>query len=512
MKKKMTGKDISTADLLFAVGDGATFAQIGERLGLPCDSRALDGALQREKRAGRLVFDKAERRWVKSQPSEKPKRGGRKMRIEKRGDTEHLVDCPRNVGFGHTCEAERDGWTCSLHFNGEHVATMGMERNRTQEICVRWPIEPASPTPLRPAEEIAREMVPESVENAQGRWEFWIKGAGRRGTPADVGIEDCGTKRGAELDAEGVRLILEGLIERSRSEGAAPERARAEQLEAERDEARAWVRRLTAAERVLTCVYCGQAYPPGTPDHGAGVLTAHVRVCEKHPMREVEADLTRLHAERERVAPLLRAARRWAAEARRTGRAAEEQIAADIDLAEAVDALDVAPATRATQPRDLAGPVALRKVTAPEWDACEYRCGCTHYDREECRRWAEELVSPCGCGCHLVPVAVAQPRDLAGRIRALVQQKLGEWLDAGVAFERSRSDSDRRTAAALQGALADLRDAYIEATTEGRLSQDTMNAMRHYDSGRSEEAHAVRMQTARELDAIVRECAQEQQR
>ncbi len=44
----------------------------------------------------------------------------------------------------------------------------------------------------------------------------------------------------------------------------------------------------------LTCVYCGQAYPPGTPSHGAQVLTDHIRVCEKHPMRQVEADKAKL--------------------------------------------------------------------------------------------------------------------------------------------------------------------------------------------------------------------------
>ena len=38
----------------------------------------------------------------------------------------------------------------------------------------------------------------------------------------------------------------------------------------------------------LTCVYCGMAYPEGTPPHGAQVLTDHIRVCEKHPMREAE--------------------------------------------------------------------------------------------------------------------------------------------------------------------------------------------------------------------------------
>ncbi len=61
----------------------------------------------------------------------------------------------------------------------------------------------------------------------------------------------------------------------------------------ERDEARDWVKKLTATERTLTCVYCGHAYPPGSPTHGADVLTAHVKVCEKHPMRAAEARLAR---------------------------------------------------------------------------------------------------------------------------------------------------------------------------------------------------------------------------
>ncbi len=64
--------------------------------------------------------------------------------------------------------------------------------------------------------------------------------------------------------------------------------------ESERDEAREWVSRLTAEERVLTCVYCGHAYPPGSPEHGAEVLTEHIKVCEKHPIREMEAELATL--------------------------------------------------------------------------------------------------------------------------------------------------------------------------------------------------------------------------
>lgn len=70
--------------------------------------------------------------------------------------------------------------------------------------------------------------------------------------------------------------------------------AGAKQLERERDEAREWVRRLTSESRVLTCVYCGHAYPPGSPEHGADVLTEHIKVCEKHPMRELQLKADRL--------------------------------------------------------------------------------------------------------------------------------------------------------------------------------------------------------------------------
>lgn len=52
----------------------------------------------------------------------------------------------------------------------------------------------------------------------------------------------------------------------------------------EREEAREWVRKLTREDRVLTCIYCGHAYPPGSPTHGAAVLTEHAMTCPKHPL------------------------------------------------------------------------------------------------------------------------------------------------------------------------------------------------------------------------------------
>lgn len=46
--------------------------------------------------------------------------------------------------------------------------------------------------------------------------------------------------------------------------------------------------------RILTCVYCGHEYPQNTPAHGDKVLTEHIAVCEKHPMRTVIEQRDRL--------------------------------------------------------------------------------------------------------------------------------------------------------------------------------------------------------------------------
>ena len=47
---------------------------------------------------------------------------------------------------------------------------------------------------------------------------------------------------------------------------------------------------------VLTCVYCGTAYPEGTPPSGAQVLTDHIKICEKHPLREAEEKIKKLRS------------------------------------------------------------------------------------------------------------------------------------------------------------------------------------------------------------------------
>ena len=39
--------------------------------------------------------------------------------------------------------------------------------------------------------------------------------------------------------------------------------------------------------KVLTCVFCGEQYPAGTPAWGAQVLVDHIKQCNKHPLKAV---------------------------------------------------------------------------------------------------------------------------------------------------------------------------------------------------------------------------------
>lgn len=92
--------------------------------------------------------------------------------------------------------------------------------------------------------------------------------------------------------AEAERDRLDGLIGELRIEHAAVKKSR--------DEALDWVRRMHNESQILTCAFCGQAYPPGTPSANDAALREHVMVCEKHPLR-TEAERLRAEADEARV-------------------------------------------------------------------------------------------------------------------------------------------------------------------------------------------------------------------
>ncbi len=49
-------------------------------------------------------------------------------------------------------------------------------------------------------------------------------------------------------------------------------------------------------DNVVTCVYCGHEYPDGTPTAKHELLTEHIKICEKHPMRAAEQKIAKLRS------------------------------------------------------------------------------------------------------------------------------------------------------------------------------------------------------------------------
>lgn len=82
--------------------------------------------------------------------------------------------------------------------------------------------------------------------------------------------------------------------------------AERERLTKERAEARAWaektVQEMAVNGRVVTCIYCGMEYGEGTPTSQDERLTAHIRTCEKHPMRALETENAHLREGLEKIA------------------------------------------------------------------------------------------------------------------------------------------------------------------------------------------------------------------
>jgi hypothetical protein len=45
---------------------------------------------------------------------------------------------------------------------------------------------------------------------------------------------------------------------------------------------------LMGEDKVVRCAFCGEAYPEGTPTSKHDNLVAHIKVCQLHPMRDIE--------------------------------------------------------------------------------------------------------------------------------------------------------------------------------------------------------------------------------
>jgi len=86
---------------------------------------------------------------------------------------------------------------------------------------------------------------------------------------------------------------------------------------------------------VVTCVYCGHQYPDGTPTAKHVLLTEHIKICEKHPMREAEHKIERL---RNALAGLIGASTKDELDAMEI--AIRSTPAPDSDKAAAINAID----------------------------------------------------------------------------------------------------------------------------------------------------------------------------
>ncbi len=71
---------------------------------------------------------------------------------------------------------------------------------------------------------------------------------------------------------------------------------RIEILEAAVKEKDEWIDRLEDG-RIVTCVYCGHAYPPETQRSKRKILYEHIKLCPKHPLRHAEEQIATLIAE-----------------------------------------------------------------------------------------------------------------------------------------------------------------------------------------------------------------------
>jgi len=91
-------------------------------------------------------------------------------------------------------------------------------------------------------------------------------------------VQTCEDQLNAQMASLGDRLDA---LEESRAALAASRRVIQEQLRQEE------------GSRTLTCAYCGQEYPPGTPATQHELLTEHGCKCQEHPIRADLDDLIR---------------------------------------------------------------------------------------------------------------------------------------------------------------------------------------------------------------------------
>ena len=136
--------------------------------------------------------------------------------------------------------------------------------------------------------------------------------------------------------------------------------------------------------KTLTCVYCGMAYPEGTPPHGAKVLTDHIKICEKHPMREAEDTILKL---RRALAGLVGVSTKQELEAMEL--ALRSTHASNADTAVIINAIRILNETEIKQK-----PTVFRVDSGEWWAGYDLESVKAEYYKEACITFNEALDSP----------------------------------------------------------------------------------------------------------------------
>jgi hypothetical protein len=163
-----------------------------------------------------------------------------------------------------------------------------------------------------------------------------------------------------------------------------------------------------------------------------------------------------------------------------------DQIRSDIARAiEQARADGVAAAVAGQQPRD---------------PAPRLRCACDHRDDNACSLREDYFGASEGCACDCHRPDAPQPRDLAGRIRALLMRKAGEWATetrVGVSDELHDVMNMLRLVIHRNSSVAAAEACVDEMRKRART-------FRFFPAGETLKA------AADQLEAIVRECEAEQ--
>jgi hypothetical protein len=387
------------------------------------------------------------------------------MRIEKRGDTEYLTGAPEE------CDGCEDvhvgGGACCHHLDGEHLAVAWPGNDGASKVLARWPIEQAAQALLTQA--VTPGTAHGAIDSADGTraWTPELRDGLARDALATFADQEWSGAYKFALRAVASALDLayqDGFIVGRAAAVADAVRARvatASRCAEEIAREMAHVYGDGATKRVMFTLDDRQIYVDA-PDPD-GLLRVLARLIERSRTEGAAA-------ERERQVAT-------------TGHAWTEQsvgtwILYDVNrwIGQAFTEGD--------------GWAWICYAVPPDVEPADGRCGTIEEAKAHVEHvWREQSAA--------APLP-AQPRDVAGRIRALIQAKAGEWADTDLVDTTTR------------GALVEIMSVLRHALMDARAGVVPIGRVEYMRSELWIPGRLLVEKAAGELDAIVRECAGEQ--